>query len=363
MDRRIVIGATLLALAAAGPILAGFAVADLIYIPVASHSPGAVGSQWRTDLYITNVEDVGIDVAIAYLPSGNVSNAYVFASRETWLGGRESDDFGFINTDLKAIPPNGSVVLRDIVGEYWVDRLGLNGNGALVIAIYEKNTLEPDGTRVYKNAVVNARIYNETTIWKEDPDNEGEFLERSAQYGQTMPGVPWYNFADGGAVSETYDFSFEELTGGEEGSGLRYNVGAVNSSDALTSITVRFQPFQPNGEPYLDAEENEIMTIITMPPAAHVQLFRPFRENWDLEEAEGASVQVAIEGWASQAAVPIPMMSSYGSVIYNNTNDPSTVLPSFAYPYDVECMWGSVTPEGVGKDVSANRRPVEIPSQ
>jgi len=361
MDRRIVIGTVLLALLATGPVLAGFGAADLIYIPAASHSPGAVGSQWRTDLYLLNVEDVAIDIAIAYLPSGLVNNSFVFVSRDTWLGGREDDNFGLILEDLADIPPNGTVVIRDIVGEYWVNLLGANGNGALVIFAYEADTLEDDGTRVLKNAIANARIYNEATQWIEDPENEDEFIQRPAEYGQTMPGVAWYNLADGGAVGETFDFSFEELTGGEEGGGLRYNVGMVNASDPQTSLTMRFQPFQADGEPYLDENDAEVMTIITLPPAAQIQFFRPLRDDWDLGVTEGATVQVAIVGWASQGPTPVPLMTSYGSVVVNNTNDPSTVLPFFAYPYDIECMWDSTpTPSGA-KQSSEMRRPVAIP--
>jgi hypothetical protein len=360
MDRRIVIGAVLLVMAVAGPVLAGFGAADLIYIPVASHNPGAGGTQWRTDLYITNVDDTAVDVAIAYLPSGLVSNSYVFQTRDTWLGGRESDDFGFINEELADIPVNGTVVLQDLIGEYWVDRLGANGNGALVIAVYEADTLEPDGTRVYKNGIANARIYNKTTIWVEDPNNPGELIEKAGQYGQTMPGVPWYNLADGGAVGDGYDLTYEELTGGQEGSGLRFNVGVVNASDPLTSLTVSIQPFQPNGEPYLDADEQEIMTVLAMPPASQTQLFRPFRDDWDLPDVDVATVRVTLVAWASAAADPIPMMSSYGSIVNNNTGDPSSVLPSFAYPYNIDCIWGGGG-AGVGKGASVDRRPVEIP--
>jgi hypothetical protein len=361
MTRRIVIGTVVLVVLATGPIHAGFGAADLIYIPVVSRSPGSVASNWITDLYILNVDDVAIDVAMAYLPSGNVSNASVFQNRDTWLGGRESDSFGFINEALADIPPNGSVVIRDVVGEYWLSTVGLNGNGSLIIAAYEADTLEEDGTRVYKNAVANARIYNDGTQWVEDENNPGEFIERPAQYGQTMPGVPWYNLADGGAVGETYDYTYEQLTGGEEGGGLRYNVGFVNASDPQTALTVRIQPYQANGEPYLDDEENEIATFFTLAPAAHLQLFRPFRDDWGLEETEGATVQVAIEAWSSQAAVPVPLMTSYGSVIVNNTNDPTTVLPVFDYPYDVDCIWNG--DEGGAKGVSRMRRPVEIPAR
>jgi hypothetical protein len=363
MKRRVAFGTAVLALMIAGPAIAGFGAAELIYLPVVSHSPGAVGSQWRTDLYITNVDGVAIDVAIAYLPSGGVNNGPVFTSRDTWLGGREDDEFGFINESLADIPPNGSVVIREIVGEYWVSQLGANGNGAMVVFAYEADTLEPDGTRVDRLAIANARIYNDTTIWVEDPNNPGEFIEEPAQYGQTMPGVPWYNLADAEAVVEdTYDFSFEELTGGEENSDLRYNIGFMNASDPLTSITFRIQPYQANGEPFLDADDNEIFSAYTMPPASHLQLFRPFREDWGLEDVEGASVQVSIEAWSTGAAVPVVLMTSYGSVVNNDSGDPSTVLPSFAYPYDVDCMWGG-DPAAGAKGTRALRRPVEIPSQ
>lgn len=359
MDRRITIGAALLLLLlATGPAFAGFGAADLIYVPVVSYAPGSVGSQWRTDFYLTNVSDTPIDVAIAYLPSGLVSNSIVFQSRTTWLGGREDLGWGFVNEDLADIPPNGSVVIRNIVGEYWAGSLGMNGNGALVVTSYEADTLDDEGNRVFKDAIVNCRIYNDTTIWVEDPDEPGEFIQRRGEYGQTMPGVPWYNLADGGAVGDDYDLSFEELTGGEEGSGLRYNVGVVNASDPQTSLTVRIQPFQANGEPYLDDEDLEIATILNMPPASHVQFFRPFRDEWELADTEGATVRVSILAWASSGPQPIPMMTSYGSVVFNNTSDPSTVLPLFAYPYDVDCIWGAPV-----KGTSGLRRPVEIPSR
>ncbi len=357
MDRRIMIGAALLMLMAAGPVFAGFGAADLIYVPAASHSPGAVGSKWRTDFNLINVSDTAIDVAIAYLPSGLSNNQYIFQSRNTWLGGRDDEGWGTVNEDLADIPPNGTLVIADIVGEYWAGMLGANGNGALVVMSYEAGTLEDDGSKVGKDSIVNCRIYNKSTIWVVDPDDEDEFIERQAQYGQTMPGVPWYNLADGSAVGETFDFSYEELTGGQEANKLRYNVGVVNASDPQTSLTIRIQPYQSNGEPYLDAEEVEILTLVSMPPASHVQLFRPFRDDWDIGETEGATVRVSVVAWASSGADPVPMLSSYGSVVHNNTSDPTTVLPFFAYPYDVECMWGSSEKRSTG-----SRRPVEIPA-
>lgn len=361
MNRKIAIGTVLLTILAAGPIFADFGASDLIYIPVVSHSSGALGSQWRTDVYITNVDDVAVDVAFVYLPSALLDNQWVFYSRDSWLGGRESDSFGLINEALADIPPNGTVVIRDIVGEYWASILGSNGNGSLIVAAYEADSLEDDGSRVHKNVIVNSRIYNKASQWEEDPDNEGEFLEKEAWYGQTMPGVPWYNFADGGAVGDDFDFSYEELSGGEEGTGLRFNVGFVNASDPQTTLTVGVKPYQSNGEPFLNADEDEIGSIVTMPPASHFQLFRPFRDEWDLGNVEDAMVRVSILAWSSTAAEPVVMLTSYGSVVANNTSDPSTVLPRFAYPYDVECMWNGG--EAPLKGQRSTRRPVEIPSQ
>lgn len=362
MNRTVAIGTVLLILLAAGSIFADFGASDLIYIPVVSHSDGALGSQWRSDVYITNVDDVAIDVALVYLPSALLDNQWVFYNRDSWLGGRDSDSFGLINEGLANIPPNGTVVIRDIVGEYWANILGSNGNGALIVFAYEADTLEDDGSRIEKNVIVNARIYNNGQQWVEDPENEGEFNQRAAWYGQLMQGVPWYNFADGSAVGDGFDFSYEQLTGGEEGNGLRFNVGFVNASDPQTTLTVGVKPYQANGEPFLNADEEEIGSIITMPPASHFQLFRPFRDDWDLGEVNRATVRVSILAWSSIAAEPVVMLTSYGSVVANNTNDPSTVLPRFVFPYDIECMWngGGETPV---KGQRATRRPVEIPAQ
>jgi len=361
MIRRIAIGTALLAVLATAPAFGGFGASDLIFIPVVTRAVGSAGTQWVSDVYVTNVDDVDIDVAFIYLPSG-FNNSARFVDRTYWLGGRESDGFGDVNEELASIPPGGTVVLRDIVGEYWSASIGANGNGSLVAAAYEADTLEDDGSRVYRNAVVNSRIYNDTTIWVEDDENPGEFVERAAEYGQNMPGVPWYNLADGGAVGDDYDLSYEVLTGGEEGNGRRYNVGVFNASDVLTSLTVAIQPLQPNGEPYLDAEENEISSVVTLAPLSHIQLFRPYPNVWEIEDdVEQSTVRVSIVAWSSSASQPRPMMTSYGSVVYNRTGDPSSVLPSFADPYDVECIWGPGDPGAAKRRDRPAQRPVAIP--
>ena len=156
----------------------GAAPGHLIYLPAVTHTNGVDVSRWRSDVFITNVDDVPIDIAAIYLQTGGLDNSGVFFDRTNWLGGREEDGFGFINTELASIPPQGTVVLRDPVGEYWLTLEGVRQSGALVVFAYEADTLEDDGTRTVKNAIVNSRAYTPFSFYIADPDNEGEFLSR-----------------------------------------------------------------------------------------------------------------------------------------------------------------------------------------
>ena len=362
MYRRVIwAGVLSLFFVGAAPVFGQFLASDLIYVPAAAHNEGVNDSVWRSDVFVTNVEEVAVDVAIVYLPSGFLSNTFIFANRDTWLGGREEQGFGFVNPALADIQPGATIVLRDIVGDYWT------GSGALVIFSYEAGSLEDDGSRVFKNVIVNSRIYNETTIFEPDPDNEGEFLEVPATYGQTMPGVPWYNMADPSAISEEGDFSFQILTGATSNADYRYNLGVVNTSDPLTSVTITIQPFQGNGDPFLDDNENPLIFPVTLPPASQIQYNDVLNVLFGLEDvSDDVSIDVTIISWTSTNSSPVPGITTYGAYVDNRSNDPTAVLPAFAFPYDVECQWG---PPGGGDGAKNNagprkgRRPLEIPTR
>ena len=351
----------------AGQAGAQFLAADLIYLAAITHSNGEGDSRWRSDIFITNVDDVDIDVALIYYPTGATDNSGVFEDRELWVGGREADGFGFINAELANIPPNGTVVLRDPVDEYWGTLEGVRQTGALVVFAYEADTLEDDGTRVYKNAIVNSRAYTPSSFYIEDPDNEGEFLPRSGTYGMTLPGVPWYNLADPSAVSENGDFSFLLLTGAKDDPDYRYNVGMVNASDPLTSITIAIQPYQGNGEPYLDEDESEVRRVITLPPASHVQYNDIFNSQLGLGDTPDDTIlKIGVVQWTSGSSEPVVGLTTHGTMIHNRTQDPTSILPAFAYPYNVECQWpapddAKSSPNGFYPRVT--RRPIEIPSR
>ncbi len=354
-------------LLAALPAGAQFMAADLIYLPAATHTPGEGTSRWRSDLFITNVEeDVAIDVALVYLPTGLISNSNRFIDRSTWLGGRDNDGFGFVDAILANIPPGGTVVLEDPIGNYFFDLEGQIANsGAIIIFAYEANTLEDDGTRVLKNAVINSRVYTPFTFFLPDSDNEGEFVEERGTFGQTLPGVAWYNLADPSAISDNGDFSFLILTGAGEDDDFRYNVGVVNASDPLSTITIVIQPFQGDGEPFLDENDFEISRVVTMPPLTHIQYNNIMSTFFGIDEAPNdITIDVTVLGWASGSGDPIIGMTTYGNMIDNRTNDPTAILPLFAFSYNVDCQWPPNDAKILGKSAGAprvSRRPVGIP--
>jgi hypothetical protein len=323
----------------ASPVFSAFFAADLIYIPVVAHIEGLNDSFWRSDLYITNVDEVPIDVMMVFLPSGLQNNAGFFQDRSLWLGGREEDGFGFIDVRLADIPPNATVILRDVVAEHWLEQLGTTGLGGMIVFAYEADTLEDDGTRVFRDAVVMTRTYTDATLYEPDPENEGEFLEVNGTFGQGVPGVPWYNMADPAAVSEDGDFSFYVLVGGTETADFRYNVGILNGSDVQTLISLAIQPFQPNGDPFLDEQDEEVVTVVTLPSLGHIQYTQILSAQFGLSDVEGILIKVSFIGWQSTSTDPKPAMISYGSVGDNRFNDATTVLGSFAFPYDVDCVW------------------------
>jgi hypothetical protein len=341
----------------ASPVLAGFQAADLIYIPAVGRTAGAEDSYWLTDVSIHNPEeDVAIDVIMVYLPTGVGGNPFVFQDRTQWLGGREGEGFGWVNEDLADIPAGGTVTLLDPLGTYWLEESEIDATGAMVIFAYEAGTLEDDGSRVFSNAIVNARIYNRTTIVIPDPENEegeDDVIETEATFGQIQPGVPWYELADPGLITDTGNWTYHLLVGGVETDIYRYNVGVLNASDPQTSLTVSIQPLQPNGEPYVDEEGNNIFNLVQLAPLAHLQ-FNRMLDTLGIEEDQNSTVLVSHVSWASTGADPKPALTSYGSWIDNRSNDPTTVLPSFAYGFDPNCVF-------LGPEEEAKREDSHIP--
>ncbi len=360
---------------AAGPAAAQFNAASLVYVPAAAHNEGAAGSVWRTDLTIVNADTTDVDVAIFFIPTGMGNNSVYISSREKGLGGREEDGWGKIDPRLAGIPPKGSVTLVDIVGEYWKDDLGgLSYLGALVVFAWESGTLTDESNGTPRNVLVESRTYNETTVWVEDPDNEGEFIEKPTTYGQSIPGVAWYNLADAGAVTDDRNLSYQVLVGGREDDRFRYNVGIFNTSDPQTSLRLFIDPYDADGNPILDDEGNQRFWTVYLGPLGHIQYNQILSTLFGLEDVENIVLKITISDWQSTAPPEktVPTFTCYGSIVDGTSGDPTTVLPSFEFPYDVDCMWNQDPPpeggasvgvvgEGVTVPVRGRRPPLSLP--
>ena len=127
------------------------------------------------------------------------------------------------------------------------------------------------------------------------------------------------------------------------------------------------QPFQGNGEPFLDENENEISQIVIMPPLSQNQYNNVMSTLFGIDGAPNdVTIDVSVVAWASGSAEPIIGLTAYGNLIDNNTNDPTAILPAFAFPYNIDCQWPSSDDQKQGRSFGVqrvNRRPVGIPAR
>ena len=333
------------------PTAANFTASDLVYVPVVAHNDGEEGSSWRSDLYIYNADTTNVDVAIFFLPVGGTSSNELYLDPvEYGLTGRADLGYKYTNEALADIPPEGTVRLEDVLNDYWFADLGSIGQlGSLIVFAWESGTLDPVApeSRVLRNVVVTSRTYNETTVWIRtvNDDEEEEFTEEPTEYGQTIPGVPWYNLADVQAYDEDQgiDLTGFVLAGGEDTDNSRYNIGCFNASDPLTTVYLRITPLDANGEPFVNEEtENPIERTITIAPLGLRQYNGVFPQLLGLEDVESASLWIHFDPalpYLTSNSNEIPAFTCYGSVVDNRSNDPTTVLPSFKNPYPADCVW------------------------
>ncbi len=350
--KRLMFLAAVMIVAAPMPSAASFTASDLVYVPVVAHNDGQEGSVWRTDLYITNVDSTNVDVALFFMPSGGTSSNEIYLDpTEYGAAGREELGYKYTNEALADIPPGGTVRLEDVVSQFWLADLGGAARlGSLIVFAWESGTLDPVApeTRTFRNVVVYSRTYNDTTVWIRtvNEDEEEVFTEEPTQYGQTIPGVPWYNLADPQAYDEEagVDFTGFILTGGEDTENTRFNLGCFNASDPLTTINLLVTPLDANGEPFLNPDTEEpIARNITIAPLGLRQYDGVLAGLFQLGDVGAVTFRITFNpdiAYSSGSSDPIPAFTCYGSVVDNRSNDPTTVLPSFeAPPFDIDCLW------------------------
>ena len=91
-----------------------------------------------------------------------------------------------------------------------------------------------------------------------------------------------------------------------------------------------------------------------------------FNTLFDLGEVpDDTSLKISVSTWASGSAEPIVGMTIYGTLIDNTSQDPTAILPVFAFPYNIECQWPSTDAKSSsgGSYPRVSRRPIDIPSR
>ncbi|HEX7154245.1 MAG TPA: hypothetical protein VF618_22345 [Thermoanaerobaculia bacterium] len=72
---------------------------DLYIIPAGGHTPGANGTMWMSDIALQNFQSTSLDVQIIFIESGLENSDNVFP----------------VEMGSVTVPPNGSVLLKDVV--------------------------------------------------------------------------------------------------------------------------------------------------------------------------------------------------------------------------------------------------------
>jgi len=333
----------------AGSAHAAFRAADFVVVPAAAYLVGLNSSDWRTDVEITNVDSVPLDVMVVLLPTGGQDNQAWFNNFQNHLGGRSGDGFGHVDDRLKDIGPGQAVTLNDIIKSTWGSTYTGGTKGALLLFAYEAGSFTqttPPGGRP-KKIVVNSRTYN---LGRTSNDKE-------TTYGQQVPGIPWYDYLDPHQKDRGFDHAL--FTGIREDVEFRTAVGLVNISDRLTRLEVGLKLVAADGTVLKDLG-------LTLQPLAHVQfdnaatsLFGLPADQWVV----GATLIVSVKQWQSAAANPVPALIAYVSRVDNITNDPVYIEQAWEKELAWECVYNGECTEGTGIPMRpGTRRPLLPPT-
>jgi hypothetical protein len=182
--------------------------------------------------------------------------------------------------------------------------------------------------------------------------------EEVIAYGQRINGLPWYDYLNPGLDSRGYNKVV--LSGIRQDTAFRTSVGIVNISDPLTTVYAELTLKGADGTEL--GQESVVML-----PLAHQQFDLAV---WNffgvdvLQDVVGATVEVRISLWESQAGNPVPALMAYASRVANRTNDPIQLEQAWLGELPWDCVYnGRCT--GVSAQSAGGtrlRRPLDPPT-
>lgn len=300
--KHIVLGA-LLTLTAMTASANNFRAADLVYLPAVASAPGAGGSFFKTDVFISNLSTFPVVVDIAFAPTG---------------GGDNTSSLLPANMRRITLAPGQRREVIDILQS----QFGRTGIGQMLFfACREGGNCADcdDDASDCQLITVQGRIYTE---------GGGAACPGNAAlctFGQLFSGIPWYNFASGDALSTSLGYDSVFMAGIRQTTTFRSNVGVTNASTDY-SMVLRVSLFSNAGQPVGT-------TNLTLQPLGHIQanianLFAGFTGNGYVVVDQLSFTRVTpVTEPPNQT--PIPGFFAYASLLDNASNDPTTLESQF----------------------------------
>lgn len=247
---------------------------NAMVIPVVGHSAGAKGSQFRSDVRITNTASATVRYALTYTPSRADGTK---AGKQTQI-------------ELAA---GKTLALDDIVKNwYGVGLSGESGLGVLEIRPLNFSGKTGEEAKVEQYAtIVASRTYN---------------LTPEGTYGQFIPGFPYSSFA--GKTTDTTEPQYLSLQQIASSTAYRTNLGIVEGSGAPATVEGRL----------FNAAGQRVHTFTVNLGAA---------EHQQLELAKIYTPQLPDGRVEFHVTSATGRITAYASVLDNVTSDPLLVFP------------------------------------
>jgi hypothetical protein len=305
-------------LAAAGAMASNFRAADQIYLPIA----GKV-STFKTDVFISNLSSDPVTVTFAVIKGDNASGTA-------------------INTNYTPV-----VLLanerREII-DFFATLNNETGTGQVVLNACKQgqdcSVLDVNGENVnFRNISVESRIYSTDAV-------------TGNTVGQLFTGYPWYSYVSQNQANTNLDKVF--ITGlrqtGLTPGTFRSNIGVTNASQ-FSSTTIRVELFDKMG----NAQGTK--DIALGPLGQSQQNVKDMFPSYTGPTATGGWVRVSqisvsptTDAGANGCPDGCPGFFTYGSVLDNGSNDPTTMEAQYTQPLNSIALL-AIYPSAAGKGI------------
>jgi hypothetical protein len=245
---------------------------NAVVIPVVGHASGANGSKFLSDVRIGNRSNQNIEYLLTFTPS--------------------STDGSTSKQSKITVRPEETKALNDIV-QTWFG-IGATGESALgVLEIKPLNFTGKIDTHAGELATVaSSRTYN---------------LTQNGTFGQYIPGVPVSQFIGKAPGNQPVRLSLQQIAQNEF---YRTNFGLVEGAGVAAQVKISI--FSATGQ-----KLREVTQFLA--PFQHIQVNR-YLESLGINNLSDGRIEVEVITEGGR-------VTTYASVVDNNTNDPLLVFP------------------------------------